>query len=301
MDAHAKILEWFDRYGRHDLPWRKTKDPYKIYVSEVMLQQTQVERVKEYYERFLRRFPTLQSLARSEIDEVLALWSGLGYYKRARSLHATAKLCGDELPKSYDELIALPGIGDYTASAICSFAYNQPVAVTDTNISRLLGRLFATRSPKPFAKEFLNTRRPKEHNLALMDIGATICTPKDPACDRCPLVSFCLGKDRLEEFTRRRASKRSKMDLHLCFWVQEGALALTRSKESLYEGLLTLPEAHPSCEPIARFRHSYTKYDLTIRLYRQKPHEAVEWVELRKIQEAPVNAIVTKALKLLSS
>ena len=299
MEAHVDLLAWFDRHGRHDLPWRRTSDPYHIYISEIMLQQTQVERVREYYERFLRRFPTLKSLSQSDIDEVLALWSGLGYYRRARNLHAASRACDGRLPTEYHELLKLPGIGEYTASAICSFAYDQPIAVIDTNIDRLLRRLFATDRPKEYALSFLNIHSPKRHNLALMDLGSMICTPKNPACHHCPLHRFCLGKEEPGRYLRRKAQKRQKKELHLCFWIRGDALALIRSKENLYKGMLTLPAAKPEGKPIATFSHSYTRYDLTIHLHSQRPEGDIEWIPLQKLSHSPINNIVKKALRLL--
>ncbi|MRI58990.1 MAG: A/G-specific adenine glycosylase [Epsilonproteobacteria bacterium] len=296
--AHLSLLEWFAKEGRHDLPWRTTTDPYRIYLSEVMLQQTQVERVVGYYERFLKRFPTLSSLAHADLDEVLALWSGLGYYKRARNLHATARICGLKLPKEYHALRKLPGIGEYTASAICSFAYHQPIAVVDTNISRVLGRLFATHTPKKVAQEFLNTSHPKKHNLALMDLGALVCKPSDPKCDRCPLHAFCQGKEDPASYTKRSSQKRQKKELHLALWIEDGQIALRRSGQRLYQGLLSLPPADPAPNPIASFRHSYTKYDITIYLHRQRPQSPIEWIRLDQLHQAPINAIVRKALTL---
>ncbi len=295
--AHKALLEWFFKNGRHHLPWRQSSNSYHIYLSEIMLQQTQVERVLIYYQRFLRHFPTLQSLALANIDEVLALWSGLGYYKRARNLHATAKLCPQGLPKDYKELRTLPGIGEYTASAICSFAYNQPIAVVDTNIDRLLRRLFATDRPKRSAQAFLNTALPKEHNLALMDLGSLLCTPTNPKCPSCPLEAFCQGKNDPLSFTKKRSQKRQKIELHLAFWIEDEAIALIRSQSKLYYGLYTLPKVLPNLPAMASFSHSYTKYSIKVYLYNQKPKE-YELIPLAKIASVPINSLVKKALEI---
>jgi len=184
-----KLLHWFSQHGRHDLPWRRTNDPYRIYVSEIMLQQTQVERVVQKYGSFLQKFPTLQALKEASDEELLAAWSGLGYYRRALAMKSVAKLV-DELPEDTKELQKLPGIGRYTAHAIASFAYGKAVPVVDVNIERVLRRCFAIEGGQKEvwqkAQEFLDHSHPKAHNLALMDLGALVCMP-NPACDLCPL------------------------------------------------------------------------------------------------------------------
>jgi len=297
----SELLEWFKRHGRHDLPWRKTNNPYKIYLSEIMLQQTQVERVKGYYERFLERFPTLKSLAEASEEEVLALWSGLGYYSRARNLRKTAIQTGGTLPKSYDELIELPGIGDYTASAICSFAYDQPIPVIDTNIKRVLSRHFATtKGLKKLATSFLDPAYPKEHNLALMDLGALICTPTNPACHHCPLQRSCQGRNDPHIYSAPKKRRTEELELFLGICVQDGKIALVRSKERLYHGLLVLPQIDPIEENyIATIRHSYTKYRIKAHLYAcEAPKEAI-WIDLQTIGQAPVSNLTKKALACL--
>jgi A/G-specific adenine glycosylase len=299
----STLLEWFRTNGRHDLPWRQTRDPYKIYISEVMLQQTQVERVKEYYARFLERFPTLRALSKASQEEVLALWSGLGYYSRATNLLKTARICGDRLPNSYEELLKLPGIGDYTASAICSFAYNQPVAVIDTNIKRLICRHFATTTNlKSLAHRWLDRSRPKEHNLALMDLGALVCTPKNPACSSCPLHATCQGKHDPLAFTKPKKRRYENLELFLGICVQKNRIALIPSKEKLYKGLLVLPHVEPVEENyLATLSHTYTKYRIKAYLYRMEPPHEARWIELDRIDEAPVSSLVKKVCKIIIS
>ncbi len=300
-----RLLEWYEANGRHDLPWRQSQDPYHVYISEIMLQQTQVERVRNrYYPLFLNKFPTLSALAKASLDEVLAAWSGLGYYQRAKNLHKTAKLCPQGLPKSFEELKKLPGIGTYTAAAICSFAYNQSIAVVDTNIKRLLCRLFALPNPTPanlerLATQLLHPTRPKEHNLALMDLGALICTPKSPKCGECPLKAFCQADDPLL-FGQNKSQKREKKTLHFGIYAQEGKLAMVRSTQKLYEGMLLFPPASPKSKPIATYRHSYTQYNLTISLHplHAPPKNAV-WIDVQRVQEYPLASLVTKGIELL--
>ncbi|HJD91322.1 MULTISPECIES: A/G-specific adenine glycosylase [Bacteroides] len=201
MEFFGKEIEkWFDEYGR-DLPWRKTKDPYLIWISEVILQQTRVVQGFDYYMKFKTRFPNVEALASAEEDEVLKYWQGLGYYSRARNLHAAAKSIQGDFPSTYKEVLALKGVGAYTAAAICSFAYDMPYAVVDGNVYRVLSRYLGISTPidsslgkKEFsdiAQELLDKNNPAKYNQAIMDFGAIQCVPKNPACEDCPLVDSC--------------------------------------------------------------------------------------------------------------
>jgi len=208
----SALLHWFRRFGR-DLPWRRTRDPYKILVSEVMLQQTQVERVKEFYQRFLQTFPTVNDLAGAPEEAVLEAWDGLGYYNRARNLHKTAQaICrdhGGEFPATVEALASLPGIGRYTAGAIVSFAFLRPAPIVDTNVKRVLERIFMQRLHSSQAKQqkrlwklaesLITPGSVWEINQALMDFGAGVCTAQKPTCPACPMRSFCI------EFERRKS------------------------------------------------------------------------------------------------
>jgi A/G-specific adenine glycosylase len=248
MDGTATrraLLGWYDRH-RRDLPWRRTKDPYRIWVAEVMLQQTTVRAVLPYYEAFLKRFPTLKALAEEPEEEVLALWSGLGYYHRARNLHRgaqhVAERYGGRFPRTLEAALAVPGVGLYTASAILSIAHGQPLPVVDGNVRRVLARLLALRGPEyrkdgPYynrAEELLDRERPGDWNQALMELGATVCTPRDPACDACPLRSRCRARalgvvDELPEGRARRAP----VDVHVAAALVErdGKVLLVRRPE----------------------------------------------------------------------
>jgi A/G-specific adenine glycosylase len=206
------LLRWFDREAR-DLPWRQTSDPYAIWVSEIMLQQTQVETVKPYYERFLRRFPTVQRLARARLDAVLKSWEGLGYYSRARNIHKAARQivarCHGCLPRTKDGLLALPGVGAYTAGAIASIAFGQREPIVDGNVTRVLCRVFRVRTdPKQaatqkeiwrIAEELLPTKRVGDFNQALMELGSEVCLRRVPRCDACPLGQVCQARLRGEQ------------------------------------------------------------------------------------------------------
>ncbi|HYP14935.1 MAG TPA: A/G-specific adenine glycosylase [Bryobacteraceae bacterium] len=194
------LLEWFSR-ARRDLPWRKTQDPYAIWLSEVMLQQTRVATVLPYYSRFLERFPTARDLAEAEEHDVLKLWSGLGYYSRARNLQKGARMIAGGFPDTYEAIRALPGVGDYTAAAIASIAHGLPYAAVDGNVLRVLARVSgdpgdigrsATRERlSALASELIDRRRPGDFNQALMELGATVCTPRNPQCLLCPVVRLC--------------------------------------------------------------------------------------------------------------
>jgi A/G-specific adenine glycosylase len=202
---HTQLLRWFKKNGR-DLPWRKTRDPYAIWVSEIMLQQTQVDTVIPYYQKFLKSFPIVHHLAKANLSKILKVWEGLGYYSRARNLHRASKIIVNhfqgKIPNNLRDLPSLPGIGRSTAGAILSFAYNKEAPILDGNVKRVLSRLFAISGSKAKTErllwgisEFLIPKgRSNPFNQALMDLGSMLCTPKDPQCPHCPLQNFCKGK-----------------------------------------------------------------------------------------------------------
>ena len=206
-DFSRRLLEWFDVHGRHDLPWQHPRTPYRVWLSEIMLQQTQVSVVAPYFERFVAALPTLPALAAASQDEVLALWSGLGYYTRARNLHAAAKACieihGGELPRDADALRALPGIGRSTAGAILAQAWGERAAILDGNVKRVLCRVHGIEgwpgSPAvekklwAIAESLLPATRLADYTQAQMDFGATLCKRSDPACGRCPIQPDCIA------------------------------------------------------------------------------------------------------------
>ncbi len=216
-----RLLAWFDR-SKRDLPWRRTRSAYRIWLAEVMLQQTQVETVIPYYRRFLRRFPSLRALAAAPLDDVLAVWAGLGYYSRARSLHAAARTIVDErrgrIPRRLDDLLALPGVGRYTAGAVASIAFGVRAPVVDGNVTRVLCRVFNVASDPTAARtksrlwalaaDLVPADRPGDFNQAMMELGSTVCTPADPACPRCPVSGECeafrLGRQRSLPRTPKR-------------------------------------------------------------------------------------------------
>ncbi len=306
VQAQKALLQWYTIYGRHQLPWRNTTDIYHIYLSEIMLQQTQVTRVKEeYYPRFLQKFPTIKALSLASEEEVLALWSGLGYYSRARNLYKTAKLSSHQFPTDYKELLQLPGIGQYTASAICSFGYNQNIAVVDTNIARVIKRFFALTEPKNSiiwdkATELLNSKNPRSHNLALMDLGSIICLPKNPQCTICPLLNNCQGSKNPESYTQTKKKEYEKMELFYAVLIRNNHIALTSSTGTMYKNMLQLPTVDPIEELfITKFKHSYTKYRLTVNLYKvEEVIDDIIWIDLDKLNQSPISSLTKKALAL---
>ncbi len=227
--SHSQaLLAWYQR-NRRRLPWRSTKDPYGIWVSEVMLQQTGVDVVIPYYERFMARFPSVGALAAAEPDEVLGLWSGLGYYRRARQLHAAAREIvsfGGRFPDTLEGLERLPGVGPYTAAAVASIAYGVAVPAIDGNVERVVARLLALDEPpksaaggrriRQEAKTLLDPDRPGDSNQALMELGATVCRPRRPACPVCPLIRRCVARRRMPEQYPRRTKSRSLIRERRC-------------------------------------------------------------------------------------
>ncbi|RMF12271.1 MAG: A/G-specific adenine glycosylase [Alphaproteobacteria bacterium] len=261
------LLDWYDRHARR-LPWRAppgspAPDPYAVWLSEVMLQQTTVAAVIPYFEQFIARWPTVHDLAAAPLDDVLAAWAGLGYYARARNLHKCAQLVANEMggrfPDTEEALKALPGIGAYTAAAIAAIAFDRPATVVDVNVERVIARLFAVQEPLPDAKPGLReraatltpSRRPGDYAQAVMDLGATICTPKAPKCPACPWRSACLGHRRnvAASLPRRAARVDKPVRRGIAYWLeapdpQTGApsvLLRRRTSRGLLGGMTEFP------------------------------------------------------------
>ncbi|WP_295937111.1 A/G-specific adenine glycosylase [uncultured Alistipes sp.] len=252
------LLDWYGREGR-DLPWRRTRDPYRIWLSEVILQQTRVAQGMNYYLRFTERYPDVHSLAAASEDEVLKLWQGLGYYSRARNLHAAARQVvaqfGGVFPVSVDDVRSLRGVGDYTAAAICSAAYDAPYAVLDGNVFRVLSRLFDVDTPidtsagkKAFAElaqSQLDTVHPAQYNQAIMDFGALQCTPAQPRCADCPLTAHCLALAAetvtLRPVKQGRAKVRGRWFNYLHITCGDNTLLGRRGAGDIWQGLYEFP------------------------------------------------------------
>ena len=310
IDIHNEIRNWYRRNGRDELPWRQTDDPYKIYISEMMLQQTQVKTVLErYYFPFLKRFPTLQSVAEASLDEVLYAWQGLGYYRRARYIHETAKIAAPDLPTDVESLVKLPGIGQSTAHAVAVFSTHAPVAVLDANVKRILYRFFAKERTTPkelwqMADTLLDREHPYEYNQAMMDIGAMVCLPKAPKCDTCPLSSRCQGKEDPLKYPAKKAKKSRKSVVTHYLWIEkaEKILMIKRHGE-LLGGLYELPaveEVPEGLKPIAQIVHDYTHFRRIAKIYRLE-NDAVEgeWIEKKRLDEIAVSSLEKKIFKAL--
>ncbi len=271
----ARLLAWHKRHGRHDLPWQGTRDAYRIWLAEIMLQQTQVAAVIPYYRRFLERFPDIAALAAAPQDEVLRVWSGLGYYSRARNLQRAAQLVverhGGVFPRAIDAIEALPGIGRSTAAAIAAFAYGTRAAILDGNVKRVLARHFAVagfpgeknveKRLWQLAEELLPPRAMARYTQALMDLGATLCTRAKPACGACPLAASCRGLalGRVGDFPAPRPAKTvPARATHMLLLLRDGELLLEKRPSSgIWGGLWSLPELEDDTRLRALCRDRY--------------------------------------------
>ncbi len=295
-----RLLAWFDVHGRRNLPWQRERTPYSVWVAEIMLQQTQVATVVAYYERFMRRFPTISSLAAAPLDEVLALWSGLGYYARARNLHRAAVIvaerCGGRLPETFDELVSLPGIGRSTAGAVLAQSRGMRLPILDGNAKRVLARVHAVdgwpgdprvaRDLWAHAERHTPNHRVADYTQAIMDLGATLCTRVRPGCTRCPLVSGCLAyaegsHERLPAPRPKRVRPTRRVSV-LVVQAPDGRVLLERRPPSgVWGGLYSLPELDESrtasewCaaelgaevlleRPLETIAHAFTHFDLDL-------------------------------------
>ena len=316
----SKLCTWYDRTHRR-LPWRETRDPYRIWVSEIMLQQTRVAAVLPYYESFLERFPSPEALAEASEQEVLARWSGLGYYSRARNLHRAAREVAERggFPRDYQTIRALPGIGDYTAAAIASIAFELPHAVVDGNVMRVLARLenetgdirstVTRRRLTERAGQLLDTSRPGHFNQALMELGAIVCTPRQPGCDACPVSRFCearkLGTQ--HQLPVKLGRKPAKfIDKTVLVIERRGRLLLRqRPKESRkLAGFWELPEPDeaPGATSIGErgeFRHSITNHNYLFTVQEARIGRAPNgfcWIPTGRLDKIPLSTTTRKAL-----
>lgn len=253
-DFGNKLIDWY-KENKRDLPWRNTVDPYRIWISEIILQQTRVVQGYDYFLRFIRRFPDVESLAEAAEDEVMKYWQGLGYYSRARNLHAAAKSMNGVFPDTYEGVRALKGVGDYTAAAICSIAYGLPYAVVDGNVYRVLSRYFGVSTPidstqgrKEFAalaQELLNKQYPGLYNQAIMDFGALQCTPASPNCLFCPLSDSCaaLAHGLVNRLPVKQNKIKTRNRYFTYIYVRMGAYTFLtkRDKNDIWKGLYELP------------------------------------------------------------
>ena len=315
---HQNIQSWYKTHGRLDLPWRTTTDPYHIYLSEVMLQQTQVKTVLErYYFPFLKKFPTLKALGDAPLDDVLKMWEGLGYYNRAKNLHKTAEILTKEgqahgvaptLPSNIDELIKLPGIGENTAHAVATFAYKKPVPIMEANVKRILCRLHKLKTPSDkelwkIAYDMVNKRNPFDYNQAMMDIGATLCTPKNPQCEICPLSHICQGKSDPTLYPTKKKRIVPTREQNIMLYIYNYKLSLTQRKGKFLHGLWGFEAIDvPLCAStyIGEVTHTYTHFKPICKVYAYDELDAEQnnYFTSSQIQKLAISKVDDKILNL---
>lgn len=325
IDFQGALLAWFAQYKR-DLPWRRVTDPYAIWISEIMLQQTRVAAAIPFYERFLERFPDLETLAAASESDLLAHWAGLGYYYRARNLQKAARQMCEAgcFPETYDGIRALPGVGEYTTAAVGSIAFGLPCAVVDGNVLRVLSRIFADgtdiasaagrRHFSAMADELLCEARAGEFNQAMMELGATVCLRRNPQCLICPAGRLCQARQagRQNEFPVKSAVKKSVEEQRVLFWIAQGEqILLWRRPEAsrLMPGFWELPERTqlPDTRPesvLGSFRHSITHHRYQFQVCRAAiPDDCGDcrWVDVARAREMPLSTIARKAQKIAYS
>ncbi len=318
--ARAALAAWYE-ISKRDLPWRRTRDPYAIWISEIMLQQTRVAAVIPYYERFLAFYPTVDALARAPEPELLAAWAGLGYYSRARNLQAAARtiVALGAFPRDYATLRTLPGIGDYTAAAVASIAFDLPHAVIDGNVVRVLARLSAetgdvarsvTKSRlRLAADQFLDPAHPSRHNQAVMELGATLCTPRDPQCGKCPVANGCQAHQKglaHELPIKLRTAVLRRVERSLLVVIRNGNILLWQRppEAAILSGFWELPEPHqlPTAKmgrALHLFKHSITNHIYTFQVVKASLRRApppFEWVPPDILTTLPLSTTTRKAL-----
>jgi A/G-specific adenine glycosylase len=325
-EIRRKLLRWYAR-RRRDLPWRRDRDPYRVWIAEVMLQQTRVAAVIPYYSKFLNLFPTVADLARARPQKVLRAWAGLGYYARARNLHGAARRisAAGHFPSSYKEWLALPGVGKYTAAAISSITLGEARAVVDGNVRRVVSRVFAASDGyEGAAEELLDRRRPGDFNQAMMELGATICLPRAPLCTQCPLAANCRARreGRVAEFpAARRRKAPQRVSLRLAVVRRDGRLLLVPpTGAGFWPRFWTLPQLpHPLIKEGRRlgdFRHAVTFRDFRVEVFEARlasgdgaegrPHgvaptcpDGMRWVSPAQLSRLPLSTPSRKALSRL--
>ena len=308
-----RLLNWYDRTHRK-LPWRTSRPvAYRVWVSEIMLQQTRVAVVREYYRRFLRRFPTVKTLAAATEQEVLAAWSGLGYYRRARMLHASAQRVvgefGGKLPATSGGLFGLPGIGRYTAAAIGSIAFGEATAVVDGNVERVVERLLGQSgaSQKPdywkIAQGLLHAARPGDFNQAMMELGATVCLPRNPVCTSCPVARWCRTRGEVR-VARIKPRKAATLNYWLSRRTNKVALVQRPKDAGLMASMWELPgkddrsklKSSPFTELLS-LRHSITTTDYRVRVFAGVPGLDCFWIPINKLDSLALTGLARKILQ----
>ncbi|RUO60730.1 A/G-specific adenine glycosylase [Pseudidiomarina marina] len=311
---------WQKTHGRNDLPWQQDVTPYRVLVSELMLQQTQVATVIPYFERWLQHFPTVVALADASEDEVMAQWQGLGYYSRARNLHKAAKFVVQEmngqLPDNIDELREVPGVGPYTAGAISAFAFNKPAALVDGNVKRLFSRYFGiegdissvktNRTIWSYAEKYTPKADNRRYAQALLDLGATICTPRSPDCQRCPIKTSCnaYATNRTQVLPEKKAKKKipKRHGYFLLDLTDEGVMLTQRSGDGIWPRLWCLPEV---LEPLEKahlhgsFKHVFSHYKLEALVFSQPVAQGGVRIPLEQLDNYGLPTPIRKYLNTL--
>jgi len=322
----SKLLRWYGAQHR-DLPWRRTRDPYRIWVSEIMLQQTRAEAVIPYYQRFLERFPSVSALAAASEEEVLANWSGLGYYSRARNLHKAARQMEGGFPGSYQAIRKLPGVGDYTAAAIASIAFGLPYAALDGNVMRVMSRVTndpadigASRTRARFRElaqhhlDALRRRQAGAFNQAMMELGATVCLPRAPRCGICPLAALCEARraGRQEQLpVKLRKAQPVKIAMEVAVVERSGRLLLWQrpADARLLAGFWELPSPEQLPEllgtaEIGTFRHTITHHHYRVTVQagflapKARAARPLQWISVETLHALPLSTTARKALRL---
>lgn len=311
QNTYKKLYDWYALQGRKNLPWRLSKDPYHIYLSEVMLQQTQVKTVLErFYFPFLEKFPSLENLANATIEEVLKTWQGLGYYSRARYLHQSAQQTTPALPDNVMALQALPGIGKNTAHAIAAFAYHQKVPVMEANVKRIIARFFALKNPTAkelwkYAQDLLDEKDPFTYNQAMMDIGALICTVKKPNCSNCPLNGECQGQENAQDYPQKITKKKVPTRHYhiLIHYTNKNELHLAPRTTRFLHGMYGFDQQHPSqalpcnAKNLGQIVHHYSHFTLKAEIF-AVPTRKKQHYTRQEINQLPLSGADEKALLL---
>lgn len=318
MTDHKKLLKWYQE-NKRDLPWRRSKDAYRIWISEVMLQQTTVVAVIPYYERFLKKFPTVKDLAKAPESDVLEAWAGLGYYSRARNLHKAAKeIVANGFPKNAAGLLELPGFGPYTSRAVASIAYDEAVGVLDGNVIRVLSRKYGKKTEwwnsaprdelQKMSDSLAEIGSPAEINQALMELGATVCTPQKVSCLLCPWSSDCVAREKnlVEKLPLKKPRKESEV------WVWQPEVHIRKNQVALvqntyapflkgqwiFPGKVLTQEKKPKNFDV---KHFITHHDIYIQIDKDsrtpKSSKTIQWVELKNLKQVNPSSLLTKVLK----
>lgn len=311
-EAHKSLLKWYKENGRHSLPWRLTNDPYKVYVSEIMLQQTQVKTVLErFYFPFLETFPTLHDVASSDLDDVLKKWEGLGYYTRARNLHHAAQQCNGKLPTTAHDLMQLSGIGRSTAHAVAAFAYREALPILDANVKRILHRYFtlSERNEKKLwehAYALFDSAHPFEYNQAMMDLGSLVCTSKQPLCSDCPFHNSCQGKSTPLLYPETKSKQTKPIRYRsIIIYQRDNRYALMQRTNRFLSGLWGFYETEESftSPSIGNITQHYSHFTLEAKVYlSDEPFndEFFEWFSLDEIKSLSLSRADHKAVAFIT-